>query len=171
MNQQPQTVKQDERRRSIWLEVERTRASVIKQAAGIALKHLTEHVLPLVQAAEERGDVTPDMIEALITPDALNAMMEEIYFKIGKVFGKAVFDGLTDTGKAIKREFDEDIFLDTIRAYLTTDGAAQVVDMTASSKRMIQAVIDRGVAEGQGIDKIARGLRKELLTIRQLKEF
>ena len=151
------------RRVDIWNAVERTRASYYKSSIRRTRKGLEEQLKPIMEFLPDRVDeLTSSVVEALVEEQPIKEMMIDIYYTVGRRFGKAVFGTLT------KAEFTDDYFMrEVVQAVETAgmtgpDGVLLVTEMSNTTVKEINHIISAAFEEGQSIQTTAATIQASI---------
>ena len=151
------------RRVDIWNAVERTRASYYKSSIRRSRKGLKEQLKPIMEFLPDRVDeLTSSVVEALIDEQPIKEMMIDIYYTVGRRFGKAVFGTLT------KAEFTDDYFMrEVVQAVETAGmmgpgGTLLVTEMSNTTVKEINHIISAAFEEGQSIQTTAATIQASI---------
>ena len=151
------------RRVDIWNAVERTRASYYKSSIRRTRKGLQEQLKPIMEFLPDRVDeLTSSVVEALVEEQPIKDMMIDIYYTVGRRFGKAVFGTLT------KAEFTDDYFMrEVVQAVETAgmtgpDGVLLVTEMSNTTVKEINHIISAAFEEGQSIQTTAATIQASI---------
>ena len=151
------------RRVDIWNAVERTRASYYKSSIRRTRKGLKEQLKPIMEFLPDRVDeLTSSVVEALVEEQPIKDMMIDIYYTVGRRFGKAVFGTLT------KAEFTDDYFMrEVVQAVETAgmtgpDGVLLVTEMSNTTVKEINHIISAAFEEGQSIQTTAATIQASI---------
>ena len=151
------------RRVDIWNAVERTRASYYKSSIRRTRKGLEEQLKPIMEFLPDRVDeLTSSVVEALVEEQPIKDMMIDIYYTVGRRFGKAVFGTLT------KAEFTDDYFMrEVVQAVETAgmtgpDGVLLVTEMSNTTVKEINHIISAAFEEGQSIQTTAATIQASI---------
>ena len=151
------------RRVDIWNAVERTRASYYKSSIRRSRKGLKEQLKPIMEFLPDRVDeLTSSVVEALVEEQPIKDMMIDIYYTVGRRFGKAVFGTLT------KAEFTDDYFMrEVVQAVETAgmtgpDGVLLVTEMSNTTVKEINHIISAAFEEGQSIQTTAATIQASI---------
>ena len=151
------------RRVDIWNAVERTRASYYKSSIRRTRKGLKEQLKPIMEFLPDRVDeLTSSVVEALVEEQPIKDMMIDIYYTVGRRFGKAVFGTLT------KAEFTDDYFMrEVVQAVETAgmtgpDGVLLVTEMSNTTVKEVNHIISAAFEEGQSIQTTAATIQASI---------
>jgi len=151
------------RRVDIWNAVERTRASYYKSSIRRSRKGLKEQLKPIMEFLPDRIDeLTSSVVEALVDEQPIKDMMIDIYYTVGRRFGKAVFGTLT------KAEFTDDYFMrEVIQAVETAgmrgpDKKLLVKEMSDTTVKEVNHIISAAFEEGQSIQTTAATIQASI---------
>ena len=155
------------RRVDIWNAVERTRASYYKSSIRRSRKGLKEQLKPIMEFLPDRIDeLTSSVVEALVDEQPIKEMMIDIYYTVGRRFGKAVFGTLT------KAEFTDDYFMRQVVQAVETAGMMGVDDegkrillvteMSNTTVKEVNHIISAAFEEGQSIQTTAATIQASI---------
>lgn len=88
----------------------------------------------------------------LVTDEPILRAFIDVYMLVGGRFAMETHDQLT--GKSLKQ--DESFFMEFIRQWIQVEGAVRIAGITATTRRRMQVILERGIDEGLGIEEISR---------------
>lgn len=81
---------------------------------------------------------------------------EDIYVTVGGDFARRVARGLKDGGLTFEMKGIEDRWSKTVRSYIRNQSSTKIKRVTQTTKANIRRVLEAGIAEGEGMDKLGK---------------
>jgi len=148
----------DPRRKRLWVAIERKRLSVEDKQTRRIHDALQDSITPVLERLRSQGPQDAiDDIESEINQQAIEDGYIDLYQSVGVSFAWDTFEGLT-----MQKQADdtlEDIWLERLKNFAQTEAGARIVGVTDFTVEEVRKVLEKGIQEGWGIDKIAREIR------------
>jgi len=148
-----------EQAKRLWTAIETKRLSMEDKQTRRIQDGLIDAVQPVKQRLKEQGaqDAIDD-IESEINKKAIEDAYKDLYSSVGVSFAMDTFEGLISR----KQEHDtlEDIWMQRLQEFAATEAGSRIVNVTDYTVEQVREVLQEGIQEGYGIEKIARELDK-----------
>lgn len=153
-----------------WERIEQRRLLYYTKYARLFQKALTEQIKPLFTFLEQQTyiDNIENIIPTLITPVPLRTSYQDMYATIGLDFRRNIHESIRKQGfqQYIKKNLDEDFWMDEMRAYADLFVGERITWMTATTRDFVlgevKDVIKEASEQGLGVDSIAKMIRDRL---------
>jgi len=146
--------------RAIYNAIERQRLPFIKKVITTAKAGLISQVLPVFTKLKDTQDIEATLaaLDILIVDDPIRAIYTQIYREIGAHFFKLQERALED--KALKQEFEEVTFFQSVDTYLDVTGGTKIKGITNETRRIVgkelRLAIDQGLPVNQAAVNISQ---------------
>lgn len=148
----------DEQKKRLWVAIETKRLSTEDTQTARIYDALQDSIQPVLTRLKELGvqDAIDD-IESEIDEQAIEDAYKDLYGAVGVSFAMDTFEGL------ISRKQDdtlEDMWLDRMREFATQEAGTRIKEVARQTVTKIRNVINNGIQEGHGIERIARDMQQ-----------
>lgn len=154
-----------------WTAIEEERATFLPWAAGEARSALSR-ISGVATEAFERG-IMPSDGEAMAVAaaeemrDDYAELLRTIYLRVMPHFGNKVYEQFAEGSRSFsyltrRGELTEDFWAEVVDRFIRERAGDLISGMLRKHVSVIRAVIAEGVAEGEGVEEIARRLREQL---------
>lgn len=149
----------DAEKAAYWKLVDSRRRRLEQSVAALAEKRLKADntaILKAMQGAPTEPAMIGRMEKAVDAQAAAwQKWLEDVYVKVGEPFAEETLGQLKASAGPSRVKAAEGAWVARVMAYLKSNGAAKVKDIGESTKNSLRAVIEKGVADGLSIPKIA----------------
>jgi hypothetical protein len=145
------------RRSHQWKAFDSRRWGYLRVFRRQALNAITRQIQPAISFLKESGvESAQDNIDAFISEQPLTDFYVRLYRTVGGEFGQDQFQALD--GKMLKE--DDPVWVRMVQEWVDTGMAERLSAVTSTSRKQIKEVLNRGVQEGWGIDRIASEMQR-----------
>lgn len=149
----------DEQRKRLWVAIETKRLSVEDKQTRRIHDALQDSIQPVLTRLNEQGPQDAiDDVESELNENAIREVYKDLYGEVGLLFAGDTFEGLLP-----KRKQDDtldNIWLDRMREFATTEAGERIKEVAKQTVTKIRNVLENGIQEGHGIEKIAREIER-----------
>jgi len=148
----------DEQKKRLWVAVETKRISEEERQTSRIRDGLKEATEPVLTRLREFGvqDAIDD-IESEIDVKPIKEAYQDLYAEVGSLFAMESFEGLLPQ-KQKQDDTLEDMWMERLREFAATEAGTRIVDVTQYTVEQVRGVLQEGIQEGWGVEKIARQL-------------
>jgi hypothetical protein len=129
----------------------RQRERFTRWAVKITARALTKQLKPFLNSKV----YTVASVKKTIKPKEIEALLKDIYTRVGLRFARATHNGLLKQ----KAEFSEAAFDAIIADYLDDVGAENVVGITQTTQNILIRIVEEGIEEGLSVQEMERSIR------------
>lgn len=158
----------EQQKANLWKLTDNKRLTYQKYGERIFKKALNDQFEPFFNNYKNTGKPNYD----LISKAPIERAFVTVYGTVGVVFAQESYGGLKSDslGLELKKRFVSDNVLNTIwlefmKNFAVTKAGKRIKGITDTTIEKVQSVIEKGVSEGLGVDKIARFLKAEWLEL------
>lgn len=160
----------EQQKANIWKLTENKRLTFQTFGERVIKKALNDQFEPFFNELKNNGNINYDLIK--IAP--IEKAFITIYTTVGPVFASDSFQGLKSKplGLEFKRRrrfvpsnVTESVWVEFMKNFALTKAAERIKGITETTRDKIRSVLDKGISEGLGIDKIAKFLKTEWIEI------
>jgi hypothetical protein len=147
-------------RSEYWVKVERLRRQLDKKYSSLFSAAISKDVNKVASDIRKYGtDAARTLMGAYAWNDEMMTIMMQLYKEAAILFGNASFRAVRNAGQKAADPYGiNNDFITSILQFLAQYGFMLVADMTQTTKKQLLNIISQGVADGLGIDEIARQL-------------
>lgn len=154
----------DESRKRLWYAIEHKRLSMEDTQTRRIHDALQDSIQPILQNLREfgPGDAASDT-ESALNGNAIRQGYIDLYKSVGVPFAWDTFNALTSRKQ---EDTIEDMWLQRLEEFATTEAGERIVNVSNYTVEQIRAVLNKGIQEGWGIEKIARQMQSDSVVSR-----
>jgi len=147
-------------RSEYWVKVERLRRQLDQKYSSLFSAAISKDVNKVASDIRKYGtDAARTLMGAYAWNDEMMTIMMQLYKEAAILFGNASFRAVRNAGQKAADPYGiNNDFITSILQFLAQYGFMLVADMTQTTKKQLLNIISQGVADGLGIDEIARQL-------------
>jgi hypothetical protein len=147
-------------RSEYWVKVERLRRQLDQKYSSLFSASISKDVNKVASDIRKYGtDAARTLMGAYAWNDEMMTIMMQLYKEAAILFGNASFRAVRNAGQKAADPYGiNNDFITSILQFLAQYGFMLVADMTQTTKKQLLNIISQGVADGLGIDEIARQL-------------
>ncbi len=148
----------DPRRKRLWVAIERKRLSVEDTQTRRIHDALQDSINPVLERLRSQGPQDAiDDIESEINQQAIQQGYIDLYQSVGVSFAWDTFEGLTMQKQ--EDETLEDIWMQRLKEFVVLEAKERIEGVITFSVEEVKKVLEEGIQEGYGIEKIARNIQ------------
>ena len=145
-------------RSEYWVKFERMRRQLDAKYSSLFQKGISKDLEKVASDVRLYGTgAAQTLMGAYAWNDEMMKIMMQLYREAAVLFGNASFRAVRNMSQKAADPFGlNNDFVSTIMQFLAQYGFMLVADITQTTKKQLLAIINKGVAEGLGIDEISR---------------
>lgn len=139
-------------KKAYWKAFQRNRDTFQSWSERRIIKALHEQVQNVLDVINEGAPQTLSNLSLLITKKPVEEMMKDLYGRVGGHFAERSYNQLR--GEKFHKK-QENQWIDWLRNYAVTKSGKRIQDITNTTLKRVQGVIQQGISEGLSTREIA----------------